>query len=355
MRCILLICYLFLYYVHATTQHELAMTWDVPGFAAFNNQLVIHVQAIQLRSAMHNRLLVSPGFYFLTDDKIVRFDELFNQTLASQHFWTGATELDKADAQRVGSVEELFSSVEPYVLVADQPDPPSLILFWEYVYVRWVLSLHYQPQVLWTALDSLQLRDDIFVTQEAQHIISQYHFPRSVIGVHLRGDEWESNCVNKFSFWDPRVRVYECYQYTAEGVAANIDRLKTDQTTHVFVATNHPHTHEVIVGLRGIYGAKLLLWTDLQSDAAVWEQGLIEAQLLANCQVLIGNYFSTYTQVAALRRHLHDSHFFKNRIAGVEVSLVLAVLLAVIVFGAFYFAYRMCLRLRRRAPLKQAV
>ena len=40
-----------------------------------------------------------------------------------------------------------------------------------------------------------------------------------------------------------------------------------------------------------------------------WEAGLIENYLLSECHDVIGNYFSTYTQVIALRKHFEHVRF----------------------------------------------
>jgi len=194
------------------TQSRPLVTWDIPGFAAFNNQLVIHVETMLLQSQLNNRLLVSPGFYFGTNDLLVPFDDLMNITLAQQFYLPTSAAPDRNTAVEVLTVADLFNSKDYYIRLADKPDPPSITLFWQYVYVRWMIALSGRPSSLWSMLEYLKLRDDIYVSKEANRIIAQYNFEKEVIGVHLRGEEWEFNCNTKFSKWDPRGRIYSCYQ-----------------------------------------------------------------------------------------------------------------------------------------------
>lgn len=191
---------------------ERLLTWDIPGFTAFNNQIVIHVELMIWRDRMGQRRLVSPGFYFLSDDLLIPFDKLFNMTLVGTAVLPASSAPDRNTAAKVGTIEELFASREQYVRVVDQPDPPSIVLLWEFVYWKWIVALTGSPSSLWRVLDQLQFREDIFVTQEAHRIAKKFRFEEEVLGVHLRGVEWEYNCNNKFRYWDPRVRIYSCYQ-----------------------------------------------------------------------------------------------------------------------------------------------
>lgn len=63
--------------------HQRYITWEIPGFAYFNNQLLLHV-TVAAYNPLQNHIIVSPGFDFrpiqgLSRTRHLYFDQLFHQ------------------------------------------------------------------------------------------------------------------------------------------------------------------------------------------------------------------------------------------------------------------------------------
>jgi len=107
-------------------------------------------------------------------------------------------------------MNEVASFEEPILHIADH------LGLWATVYKRWLLTMHSAPWKTWRYLEMFRLNRELHATKEVRRISEQFRL-NEVVGVHLRGDEWQYNCMTVLK-WDPRRLFYNCYQETYSGV-----------------------------------------------------------------------------------------------------------------------------------------
>jgi hypothetical protein len=184
---------------------EKYITWRIPTFTGFNNQIVIHIELMQVAEKT-GRKLVSPGFMFQPSPGYQSLESLFTVTDdLKKHFVVGMNDQIASLPARSVTMEELFSATDQIVNIADDGD------LWAYVYKRWLLKMHSSPATLYKYLDLLQINKDTHIARTVADIASKHKLGTEFIGVHLRGQEWKERCEGVLK-WDPRRRFYGCYQ-----------------------------------------------------------------------------------------------------------------------------------------------
>jgi hypothetical protein len=128
------------------------------------------------------------------------------------------------------------------------------------------------------------------------------------LGVHYRAGDMRAACGRGF---DPRHYFwYSCFQYTAQEIIQNIKSLQISPSQHIFLATNDQEDSEVLKEFYEHFGRSRIIRLPLEKEFEEY-RGILEGWILSRTQTLIGNYYSTFTGNACLRRHYHNCYYFK--------------------------------------------
>jgi hypothetical protein len=322
----------------ASDSTDLLFSWEIPGFAYMSNQVLMHVTA-PLYHPFPNRKIVSPGIWFPkiqgvdVSQLVLPLEDVYELTPELADVFVLPTPLNQTYAQ----VDNLrLVNQEPYknklaVKVLSQRED-----YWTYLFTRYVvLGTIFQPEHFVEKKRILQFREPIkSILRNATR--AQDGRIKNAIAVHVRTFE-KSVTFNipdvcaKIPVYHPLKHWYECHN-NFDIMTSNIDSIQTSPTQPIYIATDDKH-HEVVVQLQERYGERVFFMDDLIDWSAVdfgdtkiphkAIPAFVENELLAEGQLLIGNFWSTFTTVAGIKKGEGVYYFVNKRRQAVSALVVL--------------------------------
>jgi hypothetical protein len=182
------------------------LTWNIPGFTGYNNQLVLYVE-MAIAAADLGRKLIPPGVYY--HPILLDFTDVFDGSTPQLQAVVSPTQrlkdAPKHDVKTI-TAAQLFEQHSERIVCIDDPDG-----LWSFAYTRWLVTFHTRPSVLSTQLDLFAVRPDSRIAVAAHSIVRLFDLSNRAVAIHLRGDEWRVRCEGVLQ-WDPRKQYYGCYQ-----------------------------------------------------------------------------------------------------------------------------------------------
>jgi len=329
--CAFFLIYLFLAFAPRVSPklwphyQERYFTWTIAGFTYYNNQLVQHMIAMVLAHSL-GRKIVSPNFRMSGTEEIVAFNVLFDvNTPTFSHYFhntSGQGEVNRNEFEKI-PVPELTSdsSSLPRVLVPGED-------LWDYTYPRFMYYWHFDKGPLIQANKAMPIGGTLKKYIDWYTSLQDGKIGRS-IGVHLRSWNPAVSLVAGFECaaiykHDPRKNYYGCI-LPIEEIIQNIDfhfnrwaESHNYKAPDIFLATDLDPTSSEMSRLRNHFPT-LYTVSDLepppnQNDTLALEKkyvpALIDAALLVHTEIFLGNYFSTLSQITAVRREFKNTHLY---------------------------------------------
>ncbi|KAL1916805.1 uncharacterized protein VTP21DRAFT_5509 [Calcarisporiella thermophila] len=346
------------------------LTWEIPAFAYINNQLVLHVGAAMFNPLPH-RQLISPGIVFPPI-----FGQQPNHQRLSQLFEPMDFMLDGTPNATI----DVSTLAEAYATNRNNEASTIRILntpheaFWQYTFPRLVVFVfiiggRFQ-QYAHDILSSFVYKEPISACVE--HARKTWPIDES-IGIHLR--TWnrdvslvESKECETIHGHSPLKALWRC-DMTYDLVVEHIQRVTAGKHPPILIATDN-RDHETVLNLKKRYPTQIYTIDAeelLRSDACLnnpslfanasresWMRAhglsLIENELLAHVDTFIGNGFSTFSYIVAIKRNMHRSHFLQSSMQSVlEQSLAWLLTLSLLVLVLFgILLIRCCARHLRK-------
>ncbi|KAI9298299.1 hypothetical protein K502DRAFT_354300 [Neoconidiobolus thromboides FSU 785] len=294
------------------------LTWEVPGFAYINNQMILHV-ASELYNPT-NRKVVHPKLWFPsiynTQNKYVGINELYEEKFEN---------LTDETYKDVDTVSEAQSSDDNYIRINNSRES-----YWSYMYPRFIIYTfviggNWRKQAH-SIMNRYQYKKGGIINKCIEMAKEQYPIKES-IGIHLRTWNKDVSLVNshecdKIYHNNPLKLLWSC-KLDENNVSNMIDWLSNDKDTPILVATDDSHS-SLISNLKSKYSKLYLINYDKllnqcfnetkefdQKWMKVHGLAIIDNELLANTGQFIGNLFSTFSDIVAIKRE-NNSYFVQN-------------------------------------------
>ncbi|KAA8649506.1 uncharacterized protein ATNIH1004_002177 [Aspergillus tanneri] len=311
--------------------------WETPGFAYFNNQFILH-----LASAVHNplpsRKLLSPGVTCpavrgVQEEQIIPITDIFDEV--------GLQALGyETDPLRWSDVTNNVNStrrVRYYREITESPDcviqaSASTESYWKWSAIRFTLEAFILPFTSspWrSAARQFQLARPL---QKCVDSILPDVVPHA-IAMHLRmwpsdlsfgqDDACHTNEVPVLKY------IYSKCAWTGSYLYQNIMRVQNNDKQPVIIATDD-RRHSTVLELVRLLGPRAHFMEMTQTCkaaiqdayphtetewriAAYWP--IIEAATMVQTEIFVGSFWSTFSQLVAVRRHQTEQTFFvQNRL-----------------------------------------
>ncbi|XP_055328184.1 uncharacterized protein LOC129581242 [Paramacrobiotus metropolitanus] len=309
------------------TDGERYVTWEIPSWAYFNNQILLHV-TVAAYNPLHSRVILSPGFQFnpiqgLQHLVVLPFGRVFEQNLTD---FRSKKPLGVSMRRTVylQDVKKILEDGCGYAteLVNDRED------LWGKMYTRFVvrvflLGLHHDVSAVISRFRyTMPLRQCIdSALQTHGRKISRS------IGIHIR--TWKrdvsvvSHACDTINGHNPLRYLFVC-DLTTEAIVASIERVRKYPYQDLFLATDdvdHPVVKSIMAKYPTIQYEKNELDECLRGqnlsakDLEFWSamaHPLIQNELLVQADAFVGSFFSTFTQVVAIKRGMVRVEFFQT-------------------------------------------
>ncbi|KAF7587099.1 hypothetical protein BBP40_007719 [Aspergillus hancockii] len=311
-------------------------TWETPDFAYFNNQFILH-----LASAVHNplpsRKLLSPGITCpairgVQEAQVIPITDVFEarglQALGYE------TDLQRWSDSATKAVSTL--RVDYYRDIAEGPAPiieakADTESYWQWSAIRFVLEAFVLP---WTPRRWRSAAHRFQLTQPLQQCVGSIlpDLVPNAIAMHLR--MWPSDL--SFGQNDacyhgevPFLKyIFAKCDWTGPYLYENVMRVQKSDKQPVIIATDD-RNHLAIVDLVQRLGprAHFMEMTDTcaslirnahPSEEAQWRMAtywpIIEAATMVEAESFVGSFWSTFSQLIAVRRRrINRTFFVQNR------------------------------------------
>ncbi|KAE8137318.1 hypothetical protein BDV38DRAFT_283156 [Aspergillus pseudotamarii] len=322
----------------ASKVHNLKyFTWETPDFAYFNNQFILH-----LTSAVHNplpsRKLLSPGITCpairgVQEATVIPVTDVFDEHgLQSLGYET--------DLQRWSDPAAKAASTKRVDYYTDIVEGPSQIIeakartesYWQWSAIRFVLESFVLP---WTPNRWRSAARRFQLTRPLQQCVDSV-LPDLVphaLAMHLR--MWPSDL--SFGQDDACYRgqvpvlkhIFSKCDWTGSYLYNNVRRVQKSDTQPVIIATDnreHPAIVDLVrrLGPRAHFMEMTATCTTAIQDAhpsneTQWRIAtywpIIEAAVMVQTESFIGSFWSTFSQLVAIRRQrIHRTFFVQNRL-----------------------------------------
>ncbi|KNG91733.1 hypothetical protein ANOM_000211 [Aspergillus nomiae NRRL 13137] len=322
----------------ASKVHNLKyFTWETPDFAYFNNQFILH-----LASAVHNplpsRKLLSPGITCpairgVQEAKVIPVTDVFDEHgLQSLGYET--------DLQRWSDPAAKAASTERVDYYTDIVEGPSQIIearaptesYWQWSAIRFVLEGFVLP---WTPNQWRSTARRFQLTRPLQQCVDSV-LPDLVphaIAMHLRMWPSDLSFGQNDACYHGQVpvlkHIFSKCDWTGSYLYNNVLRVQKSETQPVIIATDN-RDHPAIVDLVRRLGprAHFMEMTETcttairdahPSNETQWRIAtywpIVEAAVMVRTESFIGSFWSTFSQLIAIRRHrVHRTFFVQNRL-----------------------------------------
>ncbi|KAE8331047.1 hypothetical protein BDV39DRAFT_190271 [Aspergillus sergii] len=322
----------------ASKVHNLKyFTWETPDFAYFNNQFILH-----LASAVHNplpsRKLLSPGITCpairgVQEATVIPVTDVFDEHgLQSLGYET--------DLQRWSDPAAKAAATKRVDYYTNIVEGPSQIIeakartesYWQWSAVRFVLEGFVLP---WTPNRWRSAARRFQLTRPLQQCVDSV-LPDLVpyaIAMHLR--MWPSDL--SFGQNDACYRgqvpvlkhIFSKCDWTGSYLYKNVLRVQRSDTQPVVIATDdkeHPAIVDLVrrLGPRAHFMEMTAACTAAIQDAhpsneTQWRSAtywpIVEAAVMVRTESFIGSFWSTFSQLIAIRRHrIFRTFFVQNRL-----------------------------------------
>jgi len=183
------------------------------------------------------------------------------------------------------------------------------------------------------------------------------------IGLHIRAGDQEESCntLKHFNLWK---LFFSCYIKNSKEVFRSIESVMNENSKKnlkevIYVATNDFNTSEVMSSLYKRYGDKLLYLNTLEKSQEKYRP-IVEALLLDRTGFFIGNFHSTFTSNAILRREYKNYKYFRTYFedTSVELFMIVAYSIPIVLFVIilfFWFISLICCGRSRKNILRKAL
>ncbi|KAB8228892.1 uncharacterized protein BDW43DRAFT_322533 [Aspergillus alliaceus] len=307
-------------------------TWETPGFAYFNNQFILH-----LASAVHNplpsRKLLSPGITCpairgVQETQVIPITDVFEaRGLQALGYETNLQRWSDPAAK-----EAATRRVDYYTDITEGPD---LIIeakahtesYWQWSAIRFVLEFFVLP---WTPSRWRSAAHHFQLTQPLQQCVDSIipDIVPNAIAMHLR--MWPSDL--SFGQNDacyhgevPILKyIFSKCEWTGLYLYENVLRVQESNRQPVIIATDdwdHPAVIDLIhrLGSRAHFMEMTETCTSSIGNAHPPEEiqwrtatywPIIEAATLVQAEAFIGSFWSTFSQLIAVRRRRAHRTFF---------------------------------------------
>lgn len=304
--------------IPSSNESKKYLTWEVPEYAFVNNQMVLHVSAHMFNPT--NRIIVGPDIRFPpiygTKVQYIPLSKVFN--IEKTKYNGSAVEVD--------TVNEAVSSESEFVKITNNKDS-----FWDYMFIRFIIYVFviggkWRQQAHQIINQYKPLKGGL-IENCVNIAMNQYPISNSV-GIHLRTWSVDTSLAKEPSHEcetihriNPLKLLWLCRTETDElhNAIANIPInapifIATDNTNSVIIHNFKNKNKE-----RNIY---LIDYEKLLNDCytngtfskefmRVHSLALIDSQLLAKSHIFIGNMFSTFSNIVAIKRS-NNTYFMQT-------------------------------------------
>lgn len=254
----------------------------------------------------------------------------------------------------VGDFDEAFkTSLENHPLVVFGSEKSED--FWAYMYWKFIVyGVLLRNDKFSDVFDHLVYKDSIRSLMVSVLANQNYRITSS-IGVHIRtfnqsptgGGATESGAkvCHVTPWYHPMAWLYKC-EPEVDDYRTLIDRYPTHMP--IFIAADDLNA-TLVRSLQAVYGSRVYFRSQLLSDSFYsnmtmpipWQAipAIIDSELLSKSNVMIGNFWSSFSTVAAVRRRFQHT----NLIGYSAVTWFLRLLIAFIVLIVFVVQLRRCL------------
>jgi hypothetical protein len=342
---------------------DLFFSWETPKFAYMSNQILLHVMA-PLYSPFPSRKLISPGIIFpkisgANTSLLLRLEDVYQVTEGLGHLFIIPTpkrdNVSFVECTDLKQATEFDDKREKAIKVMSSKED-----FWMFEFSRYtILGAIAMLKEITSSRRVFEYREPIpsIVWNATQ---AQDHRLTRSIAVHLR--TWErsvslniSDVCSTIPWYHPLKYWYACY--TEFDLIVNcIENAQTSPTQPIYIATDN-RQHKVVGQLEDKYKDRVFFLQDLVDFGAVdYAQtsiprtafpGLVENELLSEAAVLVGNFWSTYTTIAGVKKGSRVDYFF-DPWARFGCVVLLSLLLSAIVSLFYCFIYAIMTRVSKK-------
>jgi hypothetical protein len=338
-------------------------TWEIPDFAYMSNQVLLYATT-PLYAPFPDRKLVPPGIYFpkiqgVNRAFILPVEQVYEMTdeMKQRYVLPTPTDLDFVDVNSMDEARSDRCKDAKAIRVRSHLED-----FWAFEFYRYTVlgTLFHHPELVRTKR-MLQFKEPIASIVRNATAAQNGRLKRAIT-VHLR--TWEKSVTlnikdvcARIPWFHPLKYWYACYT-RFDYVSSLIDSVQTSSDQPIYIATDNKH-HHVIKELQLKYRERIFFMDDVvdfskvdYGDTQIPHHAIpafVENELLAAGEVLLGNFWSTFTSVAGMKKG-DRVYYFKDP-ATQATSTFAAMLLTFLVILAINRLVTYFLRDSSYAPL----
>ncbi|PGH14232.1 hypothetical protein AJ79_03207 [Helicocarpus griseus UAMH5409] len=355
---------------------EKYFTWDNPDFAYFNNQFILHLSSA-VKNPLPNRKLLSPGITCpavrgVDKSHVVPVTDVFDSAGLEQLGYDTspqtASRLETASVRVVDYTSQITEVPEQVVRITAPSESYWQHSAFGFVRDSFILPLRAGPWRKAAHLFTLSKPLDACVNEMLPDILPH------ALALHIR--TWPSDL--SFGQKDPCHQnevpvlssVFGKCDWTGSYLYDNVKRTETDSKQPVVIATDD-RQGKVIRELVELLGdrAHFMEMTDKCKEvikaahpeeeyewrlATYWP--IIEATAVTRAESFIGSFWSTLSQLVAIRRDTNRTFFFQTRLQafiwGLRVPLGTLAIIGTMYLGFIYSRRVLAKRRKRMAATK---
>ncbi|KAB8230938.1 hypothetical protein ETB97_007397 [Aspergillus alliaceus] len=312
-------------------------TWETPDFAYFNNQFILHL-ASAVHKPLPSRKLLSPGITCpairgVQEAKVIPVTDVFEerglQTLGYetnlQRWSDPATKA--ASTQRVSYYTDIVEGPSPIIEAKAITES-----YWQWSAIRFVLEAFVLP---WTSNRWRSAAHRFQLSRPLQQCVDSVlpDIVPNAIALHLR--MWPSDL--SFGQEDacyhgqvPILRhIFSKCDWSGSYLYDNVIRVQQSESQPVIVATDD-RKHPAIIDLVRRLGSRVHFMEMTETcvaairdahpeDEIQWRTAtywpIVEAATMVQAESFVGSFWSTFSQLIAIRRQrVHRTFFVQNRV-----------------------------------------
>ena len=304
------------------------MSWQPPGFAGINNQMLL-LATSPIFNPLPERAVVPPDVWFLSRRYPQQFverhrrliGEIFEEGPLSK-FYSLETDVVTAQPVVVGTMAEakqlsakhLAAKHHFIIYGSEQTEEYWSFMFWRYV----IFGVLLRQSQFADVLEAFVFKDPVKSLTELALKNRKYHVMQS-IGMHIRTFSKSdvvngANVCHVTAWYHPLAWYYNC-KPEASDYQRYIDLYPRDKL--IFIAADDQSSSIVrslietyqsrVFFLRDIVDVQMNNYTTSRIPLQAIE-ALIEGELLYHCDVMIGNFWSSFSTIAAVRRRFRKTY-----------------------------------------------
>lgn len=310
------------------------VSYEAPWFCYINNQILLLVSSSVWnplpQRAMVPGELVFPKVQGLDRETKVNVFDVFEPKNLTKHYaqWDGSWN----DDQKVEKVH--------YMVPENELISKEMVLFgsnitedyWQYIFTRFVVfGVVFKSSAVAEVMSSLVYKEPMkgLISHSLASAESQHAPIERSIGIHIRTFAKSLSLMNGQEcayppWYHPFVYMFDCNIGDLEMQAYIMPllyeaNLKGEIISAIYIAIDDP-SHQVMANLKQKYGSRVRLLSSLISDKTIELassaartiptpaiRALLENELLRYTRYFMGNFWSTFTQVIAVKRNHKDS------------------------------------------------